>query len=156
MGMRVTTSSMNQTLKRFSAAKVAINEATEDAFAEVGEYVVSQIRSGGLSDWNNQTGAMRSSIGFGVVKRGQIVRSSDFATILNGGEGSQKGRDLLSRLATEYASCEYALIIVAGVEYAVYVEAMDNKVVLSSGWFYLKRTLPSLLKQRVNQALKRI
>ena len=56
----------------------------------------------------------------------------------------------------EYAVYDYALIIVAGEDYAVYVEAIEGKVVLSSARLRTDRALPRLLKERINQALRRL
>ena len=63
---------------------------------------------------------------------------------------------LAQSLASQYAHCDYTLIIVAGEEYAVYVEAVENKIVLSSGWLYIKKELPKVLRERVKQALQKI
>ncbi|MBO4551409.1 MAG: hypothetical protein J5733_11825, partial [Bacteroidaceae bacterium] len=60
----------------------------------------------------------------------------------------------IAEAAAQYAQYDYVLVIVAGEEYAVYVEAIEGKAVLSEGYIYIERNLPKLLKERVKQALK--
>lgn len=154
--MRVTKVSLDRTLARFTEAPKIVGSVTEEVLSEVGADIVEKIRNGELSSWNNQSGSLRSSVGGGVTRKGVIVKSFGFGTILSGAEGSRKGRELLSRLALEYAVYDYALIIVAGEDYAVYVEAIEGKVVLSSARLRTDRALPRLLKERINQALRRL
>ena len=156
MGMRVTKVSLDSTLARFTEAPKIVGSVTEEVLSEAGADIVEKIRNGELSSWNNQSGSLRSSVGGGVTRKGVIVKSFGFGTILSGAEGSRKGRELLSRLALEYAVYDYALIIVAGEDYAVYVEAIEGKVVLSSARLRTDRALPRLLKERINQALRRL
>ena len=156
MGVTVDKSSVDKLLARLQAQKEAINTAIVDALAGVGEYVSDKIRSGELSSWINDTGSLRSSVGYAVARRGKIVRMSDFATILNGSEGSRKGRERIAEAAAEYSTYDYVLIIIAGEDYAVYVEAVENKVVLSSGWLYIKKELVEILRSKVQEAMRGI
>jgi len=83
------------------------------------------------ASWIDQTGALRSSIGYVVVADGQIVHISDFKSIKEGAEGVIQGKTFAEQLAKNYKT-GFALIVVAGMAYASYVEAMENKVVLAS------------------------
>lgn len=83
--------------------------------------------------FEDHTGNLRSSIGYVIVIDGEIV-TEDF-------ERSEKGTDKAtginqaSRLADDLARLYdkgFVLIGVAGMRYAVYVEAMENKDVISS------------------------
>lgn len=83
--------------------------------------------------FNDDTGNLRSSIGYVIVIDGEIV-TEDF-------EKSEKGTDKAtgvnqaSRLSQDIAKIYnkgFVLIGVAGMKYAVYVEAMENKDVISS------------------------
>lgn len=99
--------------------------------------------------WMDQTGNLRSSIGYIVVRDGEIRERGGFETV--GGprrgtapaDGSREGMGYAERLAADYPS-GYALIVVAGMEYAAYVEAMDNKDVLAGGEIFLKREVRKL------------
>ena len=153
MGMKIEQSSLDRTLERLSKTEDAVNLAIEDVLAEVGEYVSNGIRSNELSSWIDHTGNLRSSVGYAVIRRGQVVRMSDFGTVLNGSEGPEKGRQSVAEAASRYAQYDYVLVIVAGEEYAVYVEAIEGKAVLSEGYIHIERNLPKLLKERVKQAL---
>ena len=156
MGMKVTESSLDKTLRRFEKAPKAVENATVEVFGGVGAEVVEKIRNGELSSWDDQSGSLRSSVGGGVCCKGRIVKTVGFDTVLNGSDGARKGKELLEKLAIEYARYDVVLIIVAGEEYAVYVEAIEGKVVLSSGLLHIEHTLMRLLKERITQALRRL
>lgn len=156
MGIKVTKSSLERTLARLEEAPNVVYSATVEVFASEGAKVVEQIRNGEMSSWDDQSGSLRSSVGGCVICKGRIVKTFGFDTVLNGAEGARKGKETLARLAVEYARYDVVLIIVAGEEYAVYVEAIDDKVVLSTGLLYLERTLPKLLMERITKALKSV
>ena len=90
-----------------------------------------------------------------VCRKGQIIKSSNFGAVLNGAEGSEKGRKLSRRLAAEYARYDFALIILAGEEYAVYVEAVDGRVVLAGGQLYVEKNITRILQDKINEVLKK-
>lgn len=100
------------------------------ALQYVGETVVNNIREGKTSDWNDQTGNLRSSIGYIISVDGVPVKESPFTVVKDGQEGSEEGAAYARYRASLYPR-GIALIIVAGMEYATYVEAMENKVVLA-------------------------
>lgn len=66
-------------------------------------------------DW---TGNLRSSVGYVTVEDGKIVKSGGFDG--NGDEGERRGRTTARRAAREFPE-GYALIVVAGMNYAAYV-----------------------------------
>ena len=154
--MKMTGASINRVLTTIGNANVAVENAIIEAYADTGEYVVNAIRSGEMSDWNDDTGNLRSSVGFAVCRRGRIIKKSGFDTLLNGAEGTRKGIALVEQLAVEYARYHFVLIIVAGEEYAVYVEAVENRVVLAGGQLYVEKNITKRLQEKINQALGRI
>lgn len=88
-----------------------------------------------FGDYRDQTGNLRNSIGYVVVANGQIVtKSSD----VNG-----HGEAQLTSLAARYKT-GYALIIVAGMDYAVHVESKGYNVI-SSSEKYAAAYMPTLL-----------
>lgn len=105
-------------------------------------------RSGDMS-WYDQTGNLRSSTGFVVLDDGVIVFQSGFETVKDGAEGSRIGKEFSELVAsrTEQFKQGLVLIVVAGMEYASYVEAMDNKDVLASSKPYANRIVQDLIKQ---------
>ncbi len=152
--MGITVTGVDGLLKRLSEVPEKVKNAVVDVLADAGNYAVEGIRSGELSDWVNQTGNLRSSVGFVVCHKGQVVQMSSFEVVMDGGDGAQKGRESAERLAAEYSSNGYALIIVAGEEYAVYVEAHENRVVLSSAYLQLEKQMPTFLRERIRNVLK--
>ena len=100
--------------------------------------------------WYDQTGNLRSSIGYVIVVNGKIVSTSQFKKVKKGSNGVLEGKALAKRLAGNYKT-GYALIVVAGMHYAAYVEAMDNKVVLTSAELLARRELPSMMRQLKTQ-----
>lgn len=103
--------------------------------------------------WFDHTSNLRSSTGYVIVSDGKVVSSSAFEPVKNGIEGSIVGKSLAKRLAENYKT-GYALIVVAGMHYAAYVEAMDNKVVLTSAELLARRELPSMMQQLRTQIAK--
>ena len=149
----MTMTGTNELLNKLAGVPNVIWNAIIEVFSEVGEYVVERIRNGEMSDWMNQSGNLRSSIGYVVCRRGNVVIMSDFSIVLDGSEGAKKGRELAERLARENASKDFVLIIVAGEEYAIYVEAIENKVVLSSAYLHIEKQMPRLLRDKIRNAL---
>ena len=105
-------------------------------------------RSGDAS-WYDQTGNLRSSTGFVVLDDGQIVYQSGFEVVRDGAEGSRIGKEFSELVAgrDERFRKGLVLIVVAGMEYASYVEAMDNKDVLASSKPYANRIVQDLISQ---------
>lgn len=115
------------------------------ALAYLGEQCVIEAKDRTQeASWFDQSGNLRSSIGYVIVAHGRIVQYSDFNVIKQGSEGVKEGRELAEELARKYSS-GYALIIVAGMNYAERVEAMDNKVVLASAELLARQELPSMM-----------
>lgn len=108
----------------------------------VGEQAVTEARQRGK--YKDRTGNLRSSIGYCVLDNGKVVKRSSFETVKQGQQGSGEGNKFLSRLISEH-SAGLVLIVVAGMEYAAYVEA-KNLNVLDSAEQLARQELPQLLK----------
>lgn len=119
--------------------------------ARLGEECVIKIRDRSFADsWIDHTGNLRSSIGYVIVHQGSVVKTSGFV-------GEEKGKSTGKEYAEELAKNHpygYTLIIVAGMHYAVYVEAKENKDVLASGELYAKKRLPQMIKKLLSQLKK--
>ena len=120
------------------------------------EFVKIARKEGNYQDW---TGNLRSSIGYVIAKDGHIVDFSSFDKVRgagdnmaivrfttkdgktvnfkakgrsgNGEDGPKAGFQLAVQLVSEFTT-GYVLICVAGMKYAAYVEAMENKDVITS------------------------
>lgn len=95
----------------------------------IGNEVVTTARTS--HKYKDQTGNLTSSIGYCVVRNGSSISESVFDVVSNGQEGSDKGRNFLAELVDKYND-GIALIVVAGMEYAVYVNAKGLDVLDSA------------------------
>ncbi len=109
----------------------------------IGETVLNKARS--TNSYKDQTGNLRSSIGYVITVDGRIVHSSSFQTVKNGTEGTSKGAAYVKKLAREFPQ-GICLIVVAGMNYASYVSAKGLDV-LDSSELLAERLVPQILKQ---------
>lgn len=96
----------------------------------IGENAVNDARGNG--DYLDNTGNLRSSIGYTILKNGETVRTSSFDRVKQ--EASKAKREstkLLDELRTKF-NTGFVLIVVAGMDYAVTVEARGRNVLSSS------------------------
>jgi len=128
------------------------NEAEEkilEILIYAGENGVKEARLSGR--YNDITGNLRSSIGYTVLKNGKPVKES-FEAAEKGTDratGVKEAKRLVKEVAREHSK-GYALILVAGMEYAVYVESIEGKDVLSGAVIGTERFLRDTLKQVTN------
>lgn len=95
-----------------------------------GESAVRFARENG--NYQDRTGNLRSSVGYLIVQDGREVAQSDFnAVSANGGEGSTTGLDYARKIAAENNK-GIVLIVVAGMNYALYVERRGHDVLSGS------------------------
>lgn len=121
------------------------------AFSMLGEKCVIEARDRPQENsWFDQSGNLRSSIGYVVVCEGEIIHYSDFNQVKQGSEGTLEGKELAKELAKNHIK-GYALIVVAGMNYAEYVESLDNKVVLASAELFAEKELPNMMKKLKEQ-----
>lgn len=109
----------------------------------VGEQCLTEARS--TNSYKDQTGNLRSSIGYIIVKDGKVIRQSDFAVVRKGSEGKSEGEKFARSLASKFPD-GIVLIVVAGMNYASYVSAKGYNV-LDSAELLADRLVPSILKQ---------
>lgn len=102
-----------------------------DLLQRTGEEFVKIARLEG--NYIDHTGNLRSSIGYVIVKDGSIV-GRNFQLSEQAGTDKQTGKREGEQLAMDLVktfSKGYVMIGVAGMKYAVFVEAMENKDVLT-------------------------
>jgi hypothetical protein len=132
-----------------------ITQEMDNALMKLGEECVARIRDRGPESWIDQTGNLRSSIGYAVYDHAEEVIASAFPAVLNGSDGSRIGADFVRSLAQKYANT-YALVVVAGMSYAEYVEAMKNKDVLASTKLWAEQQISSKLQMAMAKAEKKL
>lgn len=122
----------------------------------LGLQCVKRIRDrSGDDSWYDQTGNLRSSIGYAIYSYGMKQIESAFDSVLGGSEGSQKGKKMVEDLSSKYSDT-YALVVVAAMEYADYVESIDSKDVLASTEIYAKSQVNRYLEKAIKEAEKEI
>lgn len=126
------------------------------ALAYLGEQSIARIRDrSGEDSWFDQTGNLRSSIGYAIYGDGRKIIESTFAVVKNGAQGSAEGKRMIDELASKYAET-FTLVVVAGMEYADAVEARDNKDVLASTELWAKAKVQEYLDRAKEKAVRRI
>lgn len=145
---------MSEAQAAIKAEAERMETLTIRALAYLGEKCVIEARDRSPEEsWFDQTGNLRSSVGYIIAHNGKIVQYSGFQQVKNGSEGSKTGKEFATELIKKY-STGYALIVVAGMNYAEYVEAMDNKVVLASAELFARKELPSMMRKLKTQVAK--
>ena len=156
MGIKCNISSMIQFHDVMGKAAKIVSEEYLRALAYLGEQSIVRIRDREAEDsWIDHTGNLRSSIGYAVYERGKKVIESTFQTVLNGADGAKEGQKYVDRLASQYAQT-YALVVVAGMNYAEYVEAIEGQDVLASTELWAKAKVSEYMSKAKERAEKRI
>jgi len=122
-----------------------VENQTVRMLARLGEECVNEARDRPQEvSWNDQTGNLRSSIGYKIMSNGKILFLSGFPKVHLGQFGSEEGKRVIRELSKRNIA-GYSLIIVAGMIYAPSVEAMENKCVLASAELNARKKLPEYL-----------
>ncbi|WP_279167837.1 hypothetical protein [Muribaculum intestinale] len=122
----------------------------------IGEECVRIAREQGT--YNDITGNLRNSIGYVLVRNGDIIcknfeeRVASKVIDAANGKGILQGQALAEELAKRFTK-GYALIVVAGMHYAHYVESL-NKDVLDSAERYALQRVPKLMQMLKTQIYK--
>lgn len=133
-----------------------LQEEITRALSYLGEQCIIRIRDrSGKESWFDQTGNLRSSIGYAVFEQGHKIIESAFNVVKNGSKGTASGKKLIDDLASKYSET-YALVVVAGMEYADNVEAMENKDVLASSELWAKQEVQRYIDRAKERAIIRI
>lgn len=150
------TVSPNKIDELLTAIPAVVSEEIIRSFSYLGEQCVKAVRDrSGDDSWFDQTGNLRSSIGYAVIEDGRKIIESAFNVVKTGTQGANEGRKMIDTLAQEYAKT-YAMVVVAGMEYAEYVEAMEGKDVLASTEVWAKSKVNEYLQKSMIRAQDRI
>lgn len=137
------------TLSNFDAFMLEYQKMVFDktyaALAYLAEEAVNRIRDRSSEEsWIDHTGNLRSSVGFIITENGRPITTGGFKSTSapegNGADGQRKGAEYANSIASQYSRYPIVAIVVAGMEYAVYVEAMENKDVLASVELWVRAT----------------
>ncbi|GGF00140.1 hypothetical protein SAMN05443634_105159 [Chishuiella changwenlii] len=109
----------------------------------LGESIVAYAK--GDVGFMDQTGNLRSSIGYVLFVNGQVYKESYEGKQ----EGIRAGKDLAKDLASSLRRAPIVLVITAGMNYAYQVETR-GKNVISGSENYAKQQADSIVKQLLN------
>lgn len=155
MGIKRKQSVLSMT-KFFVKAQNIIRNEVIRTLARLGEECNIKIRDRAASDsWNDITGNLRSSIGYAIYDHGVKEIESAFNVVKGGTEGAETGRKILEELAPLYADT-YALVVIAGMNYADAVEAKENKDVLASTELWARSVIGAMMQKAKDNAIKKI
>ena len=114
----------------FAAFLEEVERQIIESLCRIGEEVVTLAKlipsERGFTD---RTGNLRSSIGYVVCKDGQPIKIA-FEAVKGGHEGVHTGQKLALEVGAN--SEGYTLVVVAGMNYAVYVESKGRDVLTSA------------------------
>ena len=126
----------------------------------VGEMCISYARDTHPNDWQDQTGNLRSSVGYMVFVDGVAVHNSPFGQVSPrnavGGQaydGGQRGMTLCRRIGEKTRGV--VLVCVAGMSYAVHVESKGRDV-LTGAEHLAEREIPKQLQALIDNIGKAI
>ncbi|OZI09584.1 hypothetical protein BWI93_03105 [Siphonobacter sp. BAB-5385] len=130
----------------FVQRKDRIEQAILATLMYLGEMCVNHARS--VNTYQDQTGNLRNSIGYIIVKNGRTIASSFVksvtGTVESDEDGVKIGRGLARELAKQH-NTGYALIVVAGMNYAAAVESKGFDV-LSSAEHLAEKEFPRMIR----------
>lgn len=98
--------------------------------AYIGESVVNIAKE--TRGYTDRTGNLVSSIGYVLVKDGRVVQSPSFDQTMDGATGAQQGEEFAIQKAAELIPRGFGIVVVAGMDYATYVEATGRNVLTRS------------------------
>lgn len=140
----------------FKEAQRITKECITNELIYLGEECNNRIRDRKAKEsWCDQTGNLRSSIGYAVLQDGQEQIRSAFQTVMQGAQGASMGKRYLASLTSLYVDT-YALVVVAGMDYAQYVEAIESKDVLESTRIWAQSVVNKRLEKAKEVAIKKI
>ena len=148
--MGITSSFDREAMKhRFDAFLDEIEKQQIEALQELGEMCVTEMRLN--KGYMMQTGALLSSSGYSIYKDGVAIHTAfEAAQGAQSGaaaKGMKKGKALADKVGAETKGL--SLVVVAGMNYAVYVESKGYNVI-SSAEHLAQRELPKMLSELIS------
>ena len=155
MGIRMTTST-SAIDRLFKKSFEIIKNEIFMAFTKLGEECVVKIRDRSQDEsWYDHTSNLRSSIGYAIYDYGVKQIESAFNVVGSGSQGSTEGKRMVEQLAREYTNT-FALVVIAAMNYAEYVEAIEGKDVLASTELWAKAEVDKRLQRAKESAIRKI
>ena len=142
MGLKANFS--NSDLKNFhkKIEREVFNKSIE-AYKYLGELIVAYAKNN--VEFTDQTGNLRSSIGYVLFVNGQVYKESYEGKQ----EGMKAGKDIARELVSSLRRMPIVLVITAGMNYAYQVETKGYNVITGSE-NYAKQTAETIIRQLLN------
>jgi len=132
--------------KRFDAFLAQIEKQQIKRLQMLGEMCVTHARSVSPEQgFHDQTGNLRSSIGYMVFVDGVAIHSF-YDQVKEGSIGIKAGETLAKKIGEEQRGV--CLVVTAGMNYALYLEAKGRDV-LTSAEHLAERELPRMLEKLI-------
>ncbi len=132
--------------RRLEAFNAEIQRQQISLMQEVGEICVTRARSVPKEQgFEDQTGNLRSSIGYTIFVDGIAVHAQ-YEQVLAGSEGAKIGQALAEKIGSSTKGV--CLVVTAGMNYAVYVEAKGRDVITGAEHL-AANILPSMLQDLI-------
>lgn len=132
--------------KRYDAFLAQIEKQQIKRLQRLGEMCVTHARNvPAETGFQDQTGNLRSSIGYAVFVDGVAIHSM-YDAVKGGSEGVKKGEALAKKVGSQQPGV--CLVVTAGMNYATYVESKGRDVITSAEHM-AERELPRMLDKLV-------
>lgn len=126
--MKFTPKFTEKDIRNFIRKKIeVIEDVVKDQLVDVAEQFVADART--VNTYTDRTSNLRGSIGYTIVKDGEEIFGNFEGVIVQ--TGNATARALVSEVQADYPK-GFALIVVAGMQYASYVEAKGFDVLTGS------------------------
>lgn len=135
------THNIPQAIRELRQASARYEQEVVKVLIKAGEQATGIARQ--TRTYEDQKGNLTASIGYGVVNNGRLVYVGGFD---DSHEGGTIGRQALQQTASEIGRVPYAVILVAGMEYATYVNR-KGFAVLDGAQTRIDKIVQNLLTQ---------
>lgn len=159
---------MNAMRKRIEDMHKATEKKQIVLLQMLGEECIIRARGEHANNWQDQTGNLRSSIGYMIFKDGEPILESTFEQVNAGHaqegdvyDGAQRGMQFCKTIGEKTHGI--ALVVVAGMNYAQHVEAghatknghvVAGRDVLTTAELFVERALPKMLEELKSNIIK--
>lgn len=148
MGMKPMFNPRNLAQSKVNATRQRFEKALVSVLSYLGEELVNYARAN--KTYTDRTSNLTNSMGYVILNKGmEVSHGGEQEGAANGDEGKRAALSLYNKLAKN-SKYDYTLIIVAGMNYAAYVEAKGYNVLLPA---QLKANLE--FKNRMRDLIKR-
>jgi len=138
----------------FRTARKILDEEITRTLSYLCEQCVVRVKDrDAASSWEDQTGNLRSSVGYAVYNYGIKQIQSAFEVVKEGTTGAREGKKMVEELAKQYSET-YVALVVAAMSYAEYVENRRDVLASTETWAITK--IDSYVAKARDRAIKKI